>query len=155
VHAPILDRVSNRLPSVPSVLHAHGLALTLRVSAVFLLVYFTASHWFFPTFFFRALGIEAREVASHFVLSQLRLIGAMVAGYAIILVIVAGDLARYLPVLWTVIAVGAMCTAVFVGQVAAGTLPVGFLVNAGALVLQMLAVIGLGWRGRPRGAHRQ
>ncbi len=130
------------------------LALVLRVSSVVLFTYFTLSHWFFPAAFFDALGIREPVLDSPFLLSQLRLIGAMVAGYAASLVIIARDLPRYRPILRVVLAVGAMCTAIFVGEVAAGSLPPQFLVNAGLLGGQWLAVVALLTSDRPTGGSR-
>lgn len=124
------------------------LSIVLRGSAIFLFGYFTLSHWFFPRAFFEALGVRGPVLDSTFLLSQLRLIGAMVAGYSAILLLCARDPQRHRPALWVVLAVGAMCTAVFVGQVSAGTLPRPFLVNAALLAAPLVTVLGLLRRGR-------
>jgi hypothetical protein len=131
-----------------------ALAVVLRVSAVVLAVYFTCSHWFFPHQFFRALGIMGPEPDSDFVLSQLRLIGAMVAGYAVVLWIIARDIERFRPILGVVLLVGTAAVGIFVGQVVMGTLPRPFLVNAGLLALQVFIVLALRpWRGLDTGAR--
>jgi hypothetical protein len=116
------------------------LKAVLRTSAVAELLYFTGSHWFFHHRFFNALGITGPDLDSPFVISQLQIIGLLVLGYSLLGFIIASDPVRYRAVLATILLVGVGCIAIFVGSVAAGTLPAPFLVNAVLLAIQ----IGLG-----------
>ncbi len=117
------------------------LKIVIKVTSLFLLIYFTASHWFFHKLFFNSLGIHGADLESPFVISQLQLIGGMVAGYALLCFIIARDLDRLKDVLKVVLLVGAISVVIFVGNVAMGTLPVPFLVNAGFLAGQIFIVL--------------
>ena len=116
------------------------LSTVLRVSALVEFVYFSLSHWFAPALFFTTLGIDVAEVASPFVRSQLQLIGAMVMGYSLINLLVASNPHQHRDVMGIVLFVGAVCIAIFVGHIIAGTLPVLFVFNVVLLAVQILAV---------------
>jgi len=107
------------------------LIVLLRIFALIEFVYFSLSHWFFPAFFFTSLEINASEVASHFVNSQLQLIGAMVMGYSLLNLVVASDLRKNRDVMSIILLVGTVCAGIFVGHVVAGTLPKIFLISSG------------------------
>ncbi|MBY0564717.1 MAG: hypothetical protein K2P58_11065 [Hyphomonadaceae bacterium] len=107
------------------------------------LVYFTASHWFFHRAFFNALGVNGPELESPFVISQLQLIGALVMGYALMNLLIAGDPERNRPLMALILAVGLGCIAIFIGNVWAGTLPALFLLNATLLAVQIALVTTL------------
>lgn len=112
----------------------------LRVFALFEFVYFSLSHWFAPKLFFTTLGVDAAEVASPFVRSQLQLIGAMVMGYSLLNLLVASDPHRHRGVMAIVLVVGTACVAIFLGHILAGTLPMLFAANAVLLSIQVLAI---------------
>lgn len=123
------------------------LIILLRIFALIEFVYFSLSHWFTPTYFFTSLGIDATEVASQFVRSQLQLIGAMVMGYSLLNLVVASDLRKNRDVMSIILLVGLVCTGIFIGHVAAGTLPKIFLINALMLLTQILIAAWLfPWR---------
>lgn len=123
------------------------LIVLLRIFALIEFVYFSLSHWFFPAFFFTSLEIDASEVASHFVKSQLQLIGAMVMGYSLLNLVVASDLRKNRDVMGVILLVGLVCTGIFIGHVVAGTLPKIFLINAAMLSTQiMIAAWLFPWR---------
>ncbi len=91
------------------------LKIVLRGTSLFLLIYFTASHWFFHRFFFNLLGIQGADLESPFVISQLQLIGGMVAGYALLCLMIARDIDRLKDVLKVVLLVGAISVVIFIG----------------------------------------
>jgi len=123
------------------------LIVLLRIFALIEFVYFSLSHWFFPTFFFASLNIDAAEVTSHFITSQLQLIGVMVMGYSLLNLIVASDLRKNRDVMRVILLVGLGCTGVFIGHVVAGTLPAIFLINAAMLSTQIVIAAWLfPWR---------
>ena len=127
-----------------------ALKLVLRSMAVFLLLYFTASHWFFHRFFFHTLGITGPELESPFVASQLQLIGAMVLGFALTLFLIAHEPRAHAGPMKVVLVVGALCSVIFIANVLAGTLPLHFLVNAGVLMAASAMTVALfPWRGQP------
>lgn len=113
----------------------------LWTSAIAEFVYFSLSHWFFHRFFFNALGIHGPDLESPFVVSQLQLIGAMVMGYSLLMIVTALDPGRHRRPLGVILAVGATCIAIFLGNVAAGTLPPLFLINAVLLAIQVGATL--------------
>lgn len=117
-----------------------ALPTLLRVSALVEFAYFSLSHWFAPTLFFSTLGIDAVEIVSPFVRSQLQLIGAMVMGYSLVNLLVASDPRPYRGVMGIVLVVGIACIAIFLGHIVAGTLPVLFAINAALLAIQVLAI---------------
>lgn len=116
------------------------LKAVLLISGIVELVYFTASHWFFHRAFFNALGVNGPELESPFVISQLQLIGALVMGYALMNLLIAGDPERNHPLMALILAVGLGCIAIFIGNVWAGTLPALFLLNAMLLAVQIALV---------------
>lgn len=123
------------------------LIVLLRIFALVEFVYFSLSHWFFPTFFFTSLNIDAAEVSSHFINSQLQLIGAMVMGYSLLNLLVATDLRKNRDVMSIILLVGLACTGIFIGHVVAGTLPKIFLINAAMLSTQIVIAAWLfPWR---------
>ena len=116
------------------------LKMVLWLSAAVDLIYFTASHWFFHRLFFNALGIHGADLESPFVISQLQLIGALVMGYALLNVVIAHDPLRYREIMKVILLIGCVCVSIFIGSVAAGTLPSLFLINAALLSLQIVVV---------------
>ncbi len=118
------------------------LKATLWISALAEFVYFSLSHWFFHRPFFNTLGIHGPDLESPFVISQLQLIGVLVMGYAVMNLVIASDPPRYRPLLKVILAIGALCIAIFIVSVQTGTLPVMFLVNA-ALVLVQVALVAI------------
>lgn len=119
------------------------LKIVIQGSSLFLLIYFTASHWFFHRFFFNSLGVQGPDLESPFVISQLQLIGGMVAGYALLCLMIAKDLDRLKDVLKVVLLVGGISVVIFIGNVVRGTLPAAFLLNAALLSGQILIVLVL------------
>lgn len=128
------------------------LQATLWISALAEFVYFSLSHWFFHREFFHALGIHGPDLESPFVISQLQLIGALVMGYALMNLVIAGDPVRYRPFLNLILTIGSICIAIFVVSVWVGTLPAMFLVNA-ALVLAQVALVAMLLPAVTRQAH--
>jgi hypothetical protein len=114
-----------------------ALQWALVLSAVCEVVWFTGSHWFWHRRFFNGLGIDGPELESPFVRSQLQLIGGMVLGYALITLHIARDPTGQRDLLRIVMVIGAIMIAIFLGNVASGSVPPQFLVNAGLLAVQI------------------
>ena len=123
----------------------------LRAAAFVEVGYFTASHWFFHQRFFNWLGIDGPDLNSPFVVSQLRLIGALVLGFAALGWIAASDPRRHRAVIQVLLLTGSACVMIFVSSVITGALPPQFLLNAMLLALPILLVTVLyPWKGDER-----
>lgn len=137
--------------SMPSKSSNRTIRILLWVCAIAEVAYFTASHWFYHRLFFNTLGIKGPILESTFVISQLQLIGALVLGYAALTLLAASDPPKHRSTIKVVLVVGAMATAIFVGNIALGRLPIEFGANAVVLVLQIVLVSWLyPWSQLPR-----
>lgn len=126
---------------------SHLLSVLLRITAVFIFVYFSLSHWFFWKPFFNFLGIYGSDLESRFVTSQLHLIAFMVMGYSLLLYLISTNPRKHRGTMVVVMLVGLGCSSVFIGNVLLGTLPKGFLLNTLILVCPMVFVVILfPWR---------
>jgi hypothetical protein len=115
------------------------LKFIMRTSALIEVAYFTASHWFFPVYFFNALGIYEDELNSLFVINQLKLIGAMVLGIAIITWVAASDPLKYRDIIQALLFMGSVVVAIFIYDVTL-KVPVQFIVNAVLIGSQVFIV---------------
>lgn len=116
------------------------LKIVLRASAIFQLIFWSFSHWFFPKFFFSSLGVVNVNFDSGFAISQVNIIGALVFGLAVATWLVANDPIRNRVVIQMLYVAGISCIVVFVYNISVGNLPPKALVNVFAIIFQLVLV---------------
>lgn len=116
------------------------LKIVLRTSAIFQLIFWSFSHWFFPKFFFTSLGVINVNFDSGFAISQVNIIGALVFALAVATWLAANDPIRNRVVIQALYVAGVSCIAVFVYNVSVGNLPFKALINIIAIIFQLILV---------------
>ncbi len=116
------------------------LKIALRASAIFQLIFWSFSHWFFPKFFFTSLGVVNVNFDSGFAISQVNIIGALVFALAVATWLAANDPIRNRVVIQTLYVAGISCIGVFVYNIFVGNLPLKAIVNVFAIIFQLILV---------------